>query len=33
MGGRDRAEKDKDPDWGGLLLITDELRLEDVDES
>ena len=33
IGGRDSAEKDKDPDLGGKLLFRDELRLEDVEES
>ena len=33
MGGRDSAEKDKDPDLGGELPTRNELRLEDVEES
>ena len=33
MGGRDSAENDRDPALGGVILMRDELRLEDVKES
>ena len=32
-GGMYNVEKDRGLAWGGVLLIRDELRLEDVDEA